>query len=182
VVIEFDAETTIGSCHSNCNNGKGQNKPSCVSTVCTVTYTGSNPMEIFNVKKADPTSEKDRSNIVSVTVNGKKQCGCKPKNCPFTKDNVSWGEYQTKIGMPAGVSPPYAVVISFDAETTIGSCHSNCNDGSGKNKPSCVGTVCGVTYTGSGPLEIFNVKKADPAGEKDRANIISVTVNGVEQC
>ena len=74
------------------------------------------------------------------------------------------------------------MAINFDTETAIGSCHSNCNDGSGKNKPSCVGTVCGVTYTGSGPMEMFNVKKAVPANEGDRANIISVTVNGVEQC
>ena len=32
---------------------------------------------------------------------------------------MSWGEYQTKIGMPAGVSPPYEVVMTFDAVTTI---------------------------------------------------------------
>ena len=102
--------------------------------------------------------------------------------CPYTKDNLSWGEYQTKIRMPRGESSPYTVVIEFDAETTIGSCHSNCNDGMGQNKPSCVGTMCTVTYTGSGPMEIFNVKKAVPADEDDRANIISVTVNGVEQC
>ena len=89
MAINFDTETAIGSCHSNCNDGMVQNKPSCVGTVCTVTYSGSGPMEMFNVKKADPASEKDRSNIVSVTVNGKKQCGCKPKNCPFTKDNES---------------------------------------------------------------------------------------------
>merc|ERR1712055_68759 len=45
--------------------------------------------------------------------------------CPYTKDNVSWGEYQTKIGMDTATSAPYTVVITFDSVTTIGSCHSN---------------------------------------------------------
>ena len=39
--------------------------------------------------------------------------------CPFTKDNVSWGEYQTKILMPSGMSSPYTVIMKFDAVTTI---------------------------------------------------------------
>merc|ERR1712123_451988 len=102
--------------------------------------------------------------------------------CPYTKDNVSWGEYQTKIGMPAGASSPYTVVITFDTVTTIGSCHSNCNDGSGQNKPSCAGKVCTVEYTGTIPLNMFNIKKANPSGETDRSNMVSVTVNDVEQC
>ena len=50
----------------------------------------------------------------------------------------SWGDAQTKIRMPREVSSPYTVAI--------GSCHSTCNDGKGKNK-----------------LEMFNVKKADPS-------------------
>ena len=40
-------------------------------------------------------------------------------SCPYSKDNVSWGEYQATIPMPAGTSPPYTVVITFDADTTI---------------------------------------------------------------
>ena len=40
-------------------------------------------------------------------------------SCPYSKDNVSWGEYQAKIPMPSGTSPPYTVVITFDADTTI---------------------------------------------------------------
>ena len=32
---------------------------------------------------------------------------------------MSWGEYQAKIPMPSGTSPPYEVVITFDADTTI---------------------------------------------------------------
>merc|ERR1711909_134761 len=37
--------------------------------------------------------------------------------CDYSKDNLSWGEYQTKLAMPAGVSPPYEVVMTFDAVT-----------------------------------------------------------------
>ena len=40
-------------------------------------------------------------------------------SCPYSKDNVSSGEYQAKIPMPSGTSPPYTVVITFDADTTI---------------------------------------------------------------
>merc|ERR1711981_1559128 len=98
-------------------------------------------------------------------------------SCPYTKDNLSWGEYQTKIPMPSGGSSPYNVVITFDADTTIRSCHSNCGDG-----PSCSGAKCTITYTGSIPLEMFNIKKTNPASEGDRSNMISVTINGVEQC
>merc|ERR1719412_1588784 len=63
-------------------------------------------------------------------------------SCPYSKDNVSWGEYQAKIPMPSGTSPPYAVVITFDTDTQIGSCHSNCED------ISCSGAVCTITYKG----------------------------------
>merc|ERR1712129_314786 len=106
---------------------------------------------------------------------GKADAASAAGTCPHSKDNVSWGEYQTKIRMPSGVYSPYTVVITFDDETTIGSCHSNCNDGSGHNKPICSGTKCTVTYSGSGPLEMFNIKKVGAAFEKDRSNIVSVT-------
>ena len=85
------------------------------------------------------------------------------------------------------------MVITFDADTTIvslnrlsdtsiltfplqGSCHSNCGP------ITCDGSVCTITYTGSIPMELFNVKKTDASGDSDRSNIISVTVNGAEQC
>eukprot|EP00090_Calanus_glacialis_P018057 TRINITY_DN2799_c0_g1_i1.p1 TRINITY_DN2799_c0_g1~~TRINITY_DN2799_c0_g1_i1.p1 ORF type:complete len:209 (-),score=34.71 TRINITY_DN2799_c0_g1_i1:185-772(-) len=102
--------------------------------------------------------------------------------CPFTKDNVSWGEYQTKIPMPSGMSSPYTVIMKFDAVTTIGSCHSNCNHAVAGNKPQCTGNTCTVTYTGSDPLQMFNIKKDSPAGDTDRSNMVSVTINGAEQC
>ena len=37
---------------------------------------------------------------------------------PRSKDNVSWGEYQMTIPV-AGSTAPIAVVLTFDAETTI---------------------------------------------------------------
>lgn len=37
----------------------------------------------------------------------------------FPQDNPSWAEYQTKIPMPAGSSPPYTVVMTFDSTTSI---------------------------------------------------------------
>ena len=40
-------------------------------------------------------------------------------SCPYTKDNVSSGEYQVTIPMPSGTSAPYTVIMKFDADTTI---------------------------------------------------------------
>merc|ERR1711997_1374567 len=97
-------------------------------------------------------------------------------SCPYSKDNVSWGEYQAKIPMPSGTSPPYTVVITFDADTTIGSCHSNCDD------ISCSGAVCTISYQGTNDMEMFNIRKTDAAGDNDRSNMVSVTINGAEQC
>ena len=37
----------------------------------------------------------------------------------FPQNNPSWAEYQTKIPMPAGSSPPYTVVMTFDSTTSI---------------------------------------------------------------
>merc|ERR1711997_1076451 len=92
-------------------------------------------------------------------------------SCPYSKDNVSWGEYQAKIPMPSGTSPPYTVVITFDADTTIGSCHSNCQ------AISCTGAVCTINYVGTSAIEMFNIKKTNHAFESDRSNMISVTIN-----
>ena len=40
-------------------------------------------------------------------------------SCPYTKDNVSWGEYQVTIPMPSGAPASSTVVMVFDADTTI---------------------------------------------------------------
>jgi len=96
--------------------------------------------------------------------------------CDYPKDNVSTAEYQTKIAMPSSATSPFDVVITFDAETTIGSCHSNCGS------IDCSGTTCSITYTGSIPMELFNVKKVGATQFDDWSNIVSVTVNGEEQC
>ena len=39
-------------------------------------------------------------------------------SCPYSKDNVSWGEYQVTIPMGSSVTSA-AIVLTFDAETTI---------------------------------------------------------------
>ena len=59
-----------------------------------------------------------------------------------------------------------------------GSCHSNCENG----KPTCSGATCTVVYKSTGPMQLFNVKKDNPSGENDRSNLISVKINGAEQC
>ena len=41
-----------------------------------------------------------------------------PGSCPYTKDNLSWGEYQVTIPMESSVSSA-SIVLTFDAETTI---------------------------------------------------------------
>ena len=41
-------------------------------------------------------------------------------SCPYTKDNVSWGEYQVTIPMPSGTgAAAFLVIMEFDADTTI---------------------------------------------------------------
>merc|ERR1719270_1618784 len=100
-----------------------------------------------------------------------------PGSCPYTKDNLSWGEYQVTIPFEPSVTSA-SIVLTFDAETTIGSCHSGCTPSSG---PECTGSVCSVSYTGSS-LQLFNVKKVNPSGENDRSNLISVTIAGADKC
>ena len=39
-------------------------------------------------------------------------------SCPYSKDNLSWGEYQVTIPMESSVSSA-SIVLTFDAETTI---------------------------------------------------------------
>merc|ERR1712203_479504 len=78
----------------------------------------SNPTQLFCFKTEGATHVTDCQEGATTPGGG--------GGCNYPKDNVSWGEYQTKIPMPSSTSSPYAVVVTFDAETTIGSCHSNC--------------------------------------------------------
>merc|ERR1712106_156017 len=135
-----------------------------------------NPDELFCFKTEGATHDVECKETGSTAASGG------GGSCPYTKDNVSWGEYQTSITMPSGVSSPYEVVITFDADTTIGSCHSNCAHAVAGNKPSCSGSTCTMTYSGSDPLQMFNIKKTGAAGDSDRSNMVSVTINGVQQC
>ena len=57
-----------------------------------------------------------------------------------------------------------------------GSCHSDCP------RLSCSGATCELSYTGTGPLELFKVKKTNPAGENDRSNIISILIHREQLC
>ena len=59
-----------------------------------------------------------------------------------------------------------------------GSCHSNCWPG----PPTCSGLACTVIYKSTSPMQLFNVKKINTSGENDRSNLVSVKINGVEQC
>merc|ERR1719300_747902 len=105
------------------------------------------------------------------------------EGCPYTKENLSYGEYQLSIDMPANSSPPYDVVLTFDANTTIGSCHSNCyHPVLADDKPSCSGNTCEVQYSGTDPLQMFNIYKVEADFEDDRSNLISVIINDAEQC
>ena len=81
--------------------------------------------------------------------------------CDYGKDNVSWGEYQTSIPVPCA-HEKCAIELTFDTETTIGSCHSGCEGG----RPSCTGHVCHVIYTGS-LLQMFNIKNTEAVAEDD---------------
>ena len=59
-----------------------------------------------------------------------------------------------------------------------GSCHSNC-----QYTPLCAGSRCTVHYLSTSvPLQMFNDKKSNFTGENDRSNLISVKINGAEQC
>merc|ERR1711936_432383 len=157
-------------------NGQANFLPVCMDQCAYKKEGNADPNELFCFKTDGATH--DTECLAGTTPSSSGGSG----TCPYTKDNVSWGEYQTKIGMDTGTSAPYTVVITFDSVTTIGGCHSNCKDGSGNDKPSCTGKICTVTYTGSTPLDMFNIKKDNPAGDNDRSNMVSVTINGIEQC
>ena len=51
---------------------------------------------------------------------------------------------------------------SLTSRNIQGSCHSNCED------ISCSGAVCTITYKGTNPMEMFNIKKVVDTGENDR--------------
>ena len=68
-----------------------------------------------NVKSSDYLF---RSNLISVTINGKEKCERPPVSCTYSKDNLSWGEYQVTIPMETSVTSA-SIVLTFDAETTI---------------------------------------------------------------
>jgi hypothetical protein len=151
--------------------GDGDSFPSVCIDSCAYKRDGnSNSMELFCFKIEGATHTTECTEEGTTVASGAGGA------CDYPKDNVSTAEYQTKIGMPSSTSSPFDVVITFDAETTIGSCHSNCSP------IDCSGVTCSITYTGSIPMELFNVKKVGATQFDDWSNIISVTVNGEEQC
>ena len=58
-----------GSCHSNCAS-----PPSGNGTKWTVIFMGQEKLNIFNVKKVDPSGSDDRAIMVSIKVNGTQLC------------------------------------------------------------------------------------------------------------
>merc|ERR1712123_523055 len=118
----------------NLYNGVATFLPICMDQCAYKRIGNADPNEIFCFKTQGATHSTQCTGGATTVAASSGGSG----TCPYTKDNVSWGEYQTKIGMPAGASSPYAVVITFDAATTIGSCHSNCGP------ISCTGKVCTV--------------------------------------
>jgi len=141
---------------------------------CAYTRDGGSELYCFKTEGATHQTEcTDTTGSVTMAATSAAAGGA---GCPYSKDNVSWGEYQMTIPV-AGSTAPIAVVLTFDAATTIGSCHSNCQD------ISCSGSTCTLTYQSSStPLQMFNIRKTNAAGDSDRSNLLSVTLNGVEQC
>merc|ERR1711872_857467 len=170
-VKEVQGDDSLAGTYRLATPGDGDSFPAICIDSCAYARDGNpNSGELFCFKTEGAT------HTTECTEEGTTVAGAGGGECAYSKDNLSWAEYQTKIGMPSSASSPYNVVITFDADTTIGSCHSNCGP------IDCSGSSCSVTYTGTIPMELFNVKKVNFAGETDRSNIISVTVNGEEQC
>jgi len=170
-VKEVTGDDDMAGTYRLATPGDGDSFPAVCIDSCAYARDGNpNSGELFCFKTEGAT------HTTECTEEGTTVAGAGAGECAYSKDNLSWAEYQTKIGMPSSASSPYNVVITFDADTTIGSCHSNCGP------IDCSGSSCSVTYTGTIPMELFNVKKVNFAGETDRSNIISVTVNGEEQC
>ena len=53
-----------------------------------------------------------------MTIDGKEKCERSPVICTYSKDNLSWGEYQVTIPLETSVNSA-SIVLTFDAETTI---------------------------------------------------------------
>jgi len=169
-VKEVQGDDSLVGTYRLATPGTGDSFPAVCIDSCAYTRDGnSNSGELFCFKTDGAT------HTTECTEEGTTVAGAGGE-CDYPKDNVSTAEYQTKIAMPSSATSPFEVVITFDADTTIGSCHSNCGP------IDCSGTTCSITYTGTIPIELFNVKKTGATQFDDWSNIVSVTVNGDEQC
>merc|ERR1711910_81463 len=170
-VKEVTGDDDMAGTYRLATPGDGDSFPAVCIDSCAYARDGnSNSRELFCFKTEGATHTTDCIEEEGTTAAGA------GGECDYPKDNVSTAEYQTKIAMPSSTSSPFDVVITFDADTTIGSCHSNCGP------IDCEGATCSITYTGTIPMELFNVKKVGGTEFDDWSNIISVTVNGEEQC
>ena len=110
--------TSIGSCHSGCS----PSPPGCSGHTCTTLFTpaaNGQILEMFNIRNLEGAGERDYSELVLFTRDGEVVCEGNPNlqtssveptveptpepatpPCNYTKDNVSWGEYQ--ISIPTG--------------------------------------------------------------------------------
>ena len=75
------------------------------------------PGELYCFRTEGATHSTTCSEFPSTVTSG--VTGAGSGSCPYTKDNVSSGEYQVTIPMPSGTSAPYTVIMKFDADTTI---------------------------------------------------------------
>jgi len=171
-VKEVQGDDSLAGTYRLATPGDGDSFPSVCIDSCAYARDGnSNSRELFCFKTEGATHTTECTEEGTTAASG----GAGGE-CDYPKDNVSTAEYQTKIAMPSSASSPFNVVITFDADTTIGSCHSNCGS------IDCSGATCSTTYTGSIPMELFNVKKVGATQFDDWSNIISVIINGEEQC
>ena len=85
---------------------------------CAYTRDGSWTGELYCFRTEGATHSTTCSEFPSTVTSG--VTGSGTGSCPYTKDNVSSGEYQVTIPMPQGTgASSFEVIMKFDAETTI---------------------------------------------------------------
>ena len=92
-----------------------------VSDQCAYTRDGNpNAGELYCFRTQGATHSTTCSEYPTSVSSGVTGSGATGSGCPYTKDNVSWGEYQVTIPMPSGTGAAYfSVILEFDADTTI---------------------------------------------------------------
>ena len=86
---------------------------------CAYTRDGNtNAGELYCFRTEGATHSTTCSEFPSTVTSG--VTGAGSGSCPYSKDNLSWAEYQVTIPMPSGTgASAFLVIMEFDAETTI---------------------------------------------------------------